>query len=184
MELMQAIKGRRSVRAYTDEPVSRAEILSLIEAAAASPSAMNLQPWSFVVVEGKERLERMSALAKRALLSLPTTDASHRTVLQDPSHNIFYGAPCLIIVCARPPSRQAAEDCCLAAHGLMLAAYSRGWGTCWIGTARPWLELPQTRSLLGLLPDQVPVAPVIVGKPASVSPPTTRHKPVVLWPAV
>lgn len=184
MELMQAIKDRRSVRDYTDEPVSREEILSLIEAAAASPSAMNLQPWSFVVVEGKERLERMSGLAKRALLAMPSADAAHRTMLQDPSYNIFYGAPCLIIVCARPPSRQAAEDCCLAAHGLMLAAHGRGWGTCWIGTARPWLELPQTRSLLGLLPDQVPVAPIIVGEPASVSAPTPRHKPLVLWPAL
>ena len=41
MELMQAIKDRRSVRDYTDEPVSREEILSLIEAAAASPASSN-----------------------------------------------------------------------------------------------------------------------------------------------
>ncbi len=183
-DLMQAIKGRRAVRAFTDEPISREEILALIEAAAAAPSSMNLQPWSFVVVEGKERLERLSGLAKRNLLSTPSADAVHRAQLEDPSFNLFLGAPCLVVVCARPPTRQASEDCCLAAQNLMLAAYAGGLGTCWIGTVRPWLELPQTRSLLGLLPDQLPIAPIVVGEPAAEPSTVARHKPAVIWSAI
>lgn len=182
MTLIQSIRDRRSVRAYTERQIPRDEILVLVEAAAAAPSAMNLQPWSFAVIEGGQRLEGLSNLAKRILLALPSTDGPSRDAFRDPSFNIFHGAPCLVVICARPPSRQAAEDCCLAAQNLMLASHDRGWGTCWIGSARPWLELPQTRSMLGLLSDQIPVAPIVVGEPAAQPPPTSRHKPLVLWP--
>lgn len=184
MPLIQAIKGRRAVRSYLDRPVPRHVIGDLIDAAAAAPSAMNLQPWSFAVIEGAERLAGMSTQAKRYLLSSRTPETSlamHRASLEDPSFNIFYGAPCLIIVCARPPSRQATEDCCLAAQNLMLAAHGRGLGSCWIGFSRPWLELRQTRASLGLLPDQVPVAPIIVGEPASLPQLPERHRPSVIW---
>lgn len=184
MNLMQAIKERRAVRSYIDRPVPRDVILDLIDAAAAAPSTMNLQPWSFAVVEGVERLAGMSTFAKRFLLSThaaETSLATHRAALEDPSFNIFYGAPCLIVVCARPPSRQATEDCCLAAQNLMLAAHGRGLGSCWIGFSRPWLELPQTRLSLGLLPDQIPVAPIIIGEPALLPRPPARHLPAVIW---
>jgi len=184
MELMDTIKGRRAVRAYTARPVPRETILSLLDAAVAAPSAMNLQPWSFAIVQGAERLAGMSDLAKRFLLSPSSTDASvatHRGTLEDPAFNLFYGAPCLIVICARPPSRQAAEDCCLAAQNLMLAAHASGLGSCWIGFARSWLEQPQTRATLGLLSDQIPVAPIIVGEPAMLPKPAQRHRPSVIW---
>lgn len=184
MNLMQAIKGRRAVTSYVAKPVPRDVILDLIDAAAAAPSAMNLQPWSFAVVEGARRLAAMSTSAKRLLLSThaaETSLATHRDLLEDPSFNIFYGAPCLVVVCARPPSRQATEDCCLAAQNLMLAAHGRGLGSCWIGFSRPWLELPQTRASLGLLPDQIPVAPIVVGEPAFLPDAPGRHRPAVIW---
>lgn len=94
MPLIQAIKGRRAVRSYLDRPVPRHVIGDLIDAAAAAPSAMNLQPWSFAVIEGAERLAGMSTQAKRYLLSSRTPETSlamHRASLEDPSFNIFYG---------------------------------------------------------------------------------------------
>lgn len=184
MDLMQAIEGRRAVRAYTTAAVPRDVVLSLIDAAVHAPSAMNLQPWAFAVVEGRDRLAGLSEVAKRHLLAAMTAEsplASHRATLEDPSFNIFYGAPCLIVICARPPSRQASEDCCLAAQTLMLAAHARSLGTCWIGFARPWLETPEAHALLGLPKDCVAVAPVIVGGPASIPPSTGRRKPTVIW---
>ena len=51
MELLQAINERRSVREYTDEPVSDAVVRELIDAALQAPSAINQQPWCFVVVK-------------------------------------------------------------------------------------------------------------------------------------
>ncbi len=184
MELRQAIEGRRAVRAYTTAAVPHDVILDLIGAAAQAPSAMNLQPWIFAVVEGQDRLDSLSDLAKRHLLTGMTADsplASHRARLGDSSFSIYYGAPCLIVICARPPSRQASEDCCLAAENLMLAAHARDLGTCWIGLSRPWLETPEAHALLGLPSDCAAVAPIIVGVPRSVPSPTERRKPTVLW---
>jgi nitroreductase len=184
MELMQAIRGRRAVRSYTARQIPRETILALVDAAIAAPSAMNLQPWSFAIVQDVERLAGMSAAAKRFLLASPLSDlalSSQRAALEDPAFDLFYGAPCLIVICARPPSRQASEDCCLAAQNLMLAAHASGLGSCWIGFARPWLEQPQIRASLGLLPDQIPVVPIIVGEPAMLPKPAARHRPSVIW---
>lgn len=60
MDIFSAMKERRSVRAYSDEPVSREDIETVIAAAGLAPSAINLQPWEFIVSYGeeKERLVR------------------------------------------------------------------------------------------------------------------------------
>ncbi len=184
MEVMNAIYGRRAVRAFTPEPVSRTTIERLIDAAIHAPSAMNLQPWSFAVIEGAARLATLSAPAKRHFLSILPADgpeAELRADLEDPAFNIFYGAPCLIIVGATSPARQASQDCCLAAQTLMLAAYDLGLGTCWIGLSTPWLQLPATRTELGLPADCLPVAPIIVGVPRSHPLPTSRNEPRIAW---
>ena len=184
MEVMNAIYGRRAVRAFTPEPVSRGTIERLIDAAIRAPSAMNVQPWTFAVVEGAARLAALSAPAKRHFLSLLPADgpeAELRPHLEDPAFNIFYGAPSLVIVGATAPAPQAIQDCCLAAQTLMLAAYDLGLGTCWIGLSTPWLQLPATRAELGLPVDCLPVAPVIVGVPQSHPLPTSRNKPTIRW---
>jgi nitroreductase len=103
-------------------------------------------------------------------------------MLAEPTFNIFYGASCLIVVCARPPVQQSMEDCCLAAQNLLLAAHAQGLGTCWIGFARPWLELAETRTELAIPADCLPVAPIIVGFPATLPSPVERRKPIVIWP--
>jgi len=58
-----------------------------------------------------------------------------------------------------------AEDCCLAAENLMLAARDEGLGTCWIGFARPWLDLPSTKHEMGLPAGHHVVAPIVLGYP-------------------
>ena len=60
MELLQAINERRSVREYTDEPVSDAALRDLIDAAIQAPSAINQQPWCFVVVKDQRLLAQIS----------------------------------------------------------------------------------------------------------------------------
>ncbi len=184
MDVMNAIYGRRAVRAFTPEAVPRSTIERLIDAAIQAPSAMNLQPWAFTVIEGAERLAGFSAPAKRqalATLSADGPEAQLRARLEDPAFNIFYGAPSLIVVSGTAPTRQAAQDCCLAAQTLMLAAYDRGLGTCWIGLATPWLQLSDTRTELGMPADWMPVAPIIVGVPQSHPLPTSRRKPEIAW---
>jgi nitroreductase len=56
MQLKEAIHGRRAVRDYTDQPADKAAVTTLIEAAIRAPSAINQQPWAFVVVQDKALL--------------------------------------------------------------------------------------------------------------------------------
>ena len=168
MELMDVIKNRRAVREYTDAEIDRATIERLIGAAVLAPSAMNLQPWAFAALLGRERIEGYAKRAKEWLLaSLSQTayDPSIRHMLEDPQFALFYHAPALVVVLAKSSGTQAAEDCCLAAENLMLAARNEGLGSCWIGFARPWLDLPATKAELKLPEQCHVVAPIVLGHP-------------------
>jgi len=182
MDLLTAIAGRRAVRAYTDEPVDRKTIERLLDAAVEAPSAMGLEPWAFVVLEGRDRLRRFSDDVKDGLRRGEGESSPHlREMLADPSFNIFYGAPALVIVCATSRQTQAAEDCCLAAQNFMLAAHAEGLATCPIGLSRVWLNQPATKLRLGIPGEYVPVFPVILGHPAERPASHGRLAPAVLW---
>ena len=62
METKDAIYGRRSVRKYTNEPVSDEDLMEVINAGLMAPSGINLQPWYFVVIKSKEKLKEMSEI--------------------------------------------------------------------------------------------------------------------------
>ena len=118
MDLNEAIHSRRSVRAYKDEPLTRETVDKLIRAAVQAPSASNRQPWAFVVIQGNERLQGLSERAKQHRLTDtqdPPSD-SLRARLMDSGYNLFHGAGTLIVICATPVYRYAAEDCSLAAE--------------------------------------------------------------------
>ena len=183
MDVLQAISERRAVRAYTDEELDRATVERLIHSAVQAPSAMDLEPWAFVVFEGKGRLRGFSEQARRVLLANPEEGESPkmRAMLSDPAFNIFYDAPVLVVICATSPQSQAAEDCCLAAQNLMLAAHAEGVATCPIGLARPWLDLPATRVALGIPQDWNPVFPVILGRAREHPASPGRRAPRLMW---
>lgn len=184
MEVINAIYQRRAVRSYTDKVPDKWAIDSLLRAAVQAPSAMNDQPWAFVIIEDRALLKRISDRAKTFMLV--QMDGSGRedltTMLGDPQFNIFYNAPELILICATESTPQACEDCCLAAQTLMLAAHDMGLATCPIGFARPWLNLPDAKAELGIPVELTPVFPVIVGYPKEIPDPHGRKNPeVVLW---
>ena len=183
MELLQAINARRSVREYTDEPVSDAALRELIDAAIQAPSAINQQPWCFVVVKDPPLLARISDQAKAHLLKASLGAPAHpfRDMLNDPKFHIFYHAPVLIVIAAAQPTDWAVEDCALAAENLMLAAYGAGLGTCWIGFAQHWLGTADGKSALGLPLSYTPIAPVIVGHPLRRPAPAPRKAPSIRW---
>jgi nitroreductase len=183
MELMQAINGRRSVREFTDENVSDGVLHELIVAAIQAPSAINQQPWCFVVVKNPPLLAHISDRAKAHLLKASLGAAAHpfRDMLNDPKFHIFYHAPALIVIAAAQPTDWAVEDCALAAENLMLAAYEAGLGTCWIGFAQHWLGTADGKAALDLPPSYVPVAPIIVGHPRRRPAPVPRKTPSIRW---
>ena len=182
MDVIEAIYHRRSVRDYKPDAVAPELIDALAAAAIQAPSAMNLQPWAFFLVEGRGALSQYSERAKRHLVETlePGSPLYHyRGQLSDPAFDIFYGAPLLTVIAATCDTVQAAEDCCMAAQNMMLAAYGMGLGTCCIGFARPWLSLPETKAELGLADTYAPIVPVVVGYPRTAAPLVPRRQPEI-----
>jgi nitroreductase len=184
MDINAAIAGRRSTRDFTAQVVDDQTIRRLIDAAVLAPSASNGQPWTFTVVRDQALLDRVSAAAKSHLLATLPAGPEHdrrRASLTDASFQLFYDAPALIVISGRSQKPWVVEDCSLAAQNLMLAAYSLGLGTCWIGLSQSYLNTTEGKAVLGLPDAWVPVAPIIVGCPKAEIAPTTRNEPEIRW---
>jgi nitroreductase len=171
MDLIEAIYGRRAVRSYINKDVPLGAIRGLIEAAIQAPSALNLQPWAFVLVQGRKRLADYSERAKLHFLEhfCPGSDprGQMREKLTEAGFNIFYDAGTLIVVYAKPNGGQfGLGDCYLAAQNLMLAAHAAGLATCPIGFAQPWLDTDEVKSDLGVPSQYTAVIPLVLGYPA------------------
>ena len=151
MNLMDALKGRRSVRRYKDEPVSRDYIRALLEAAETAPSAGNLRSREYIVVT---RPHLMAMLAAAAY-----------------GQSQLASAPVLIVVCADPirSGRRygdrgqlfSIQDAAAATTTLLLAAHDMGLGACWNGA----FDDDMVREILDLPDRLVPTAIVSAGWP-------------------
>jgi nitroreductase len=183
--IADAIFHRRSIRKYSAREVEREKVRKLLVAAVQAPSAMNQQPWVFGVFHGCHRLRDYSERAKQHLVATypPTFELHSRSELYErASYDLFHRANTLIVIYATRGRLHPNEDCCLAAENLMLAAYGMGLGTCPIGYARPWLDLPATKRELEVPEELSAVFPVVVGYPAALPGPTPRDEPnVVSW---
>lgn len=129
MDILELIKSRRSCRSYTDKPIPKKTVERIIEAGINAPSAMNRQPWRFIVLDDKARIQKISKLiveqVKKKMPSYTPRDVA------DP---FFYGAPLVIFITAEE-NDWASADCALAAQNMMLYARSEGIGSCFIGFA-------------------------------------------------
>ena len=150
MDLFEAISGRRSVRDYTSQRPDDSIIAQLLTAAVNAPSARNGQPWRFTVVRDPELLDRLSTEAKAyQLAALPAGHGNEerRARMADPANHLLHHAPALVLISAVEPSTWAAEDCALAAQNLMLAGWSLGLGSCWIGNVQFYLNTPEGKRM-------------------------------------
>jgi nitroreductase len=184
MELMDVLQNRRAVREYTDARIEKPTVERLIRAAILAPSAVNLQPWTFAALLDPESIERYGRRGREWLLAnfaQTSFDAHLHDLVKDPKFVMFHGAPALVIILAKTSTTQAAEDCCLAAENLMLAARNEGLGTCWIGLARPWLDLPATKAELKVPGNLRVVAPIILGYPRSWPESHGRNPAEIYW---
>ena len=179
-EVFNAIYQRRATRSYTGAAVEHATIAELIDAAIQAPSAMNAQPWAFVVLTGADRLSNLSQRIKTFLSTYAELASPELRQVFASHENLFYGAPALVIVCATATQRQAAEDCAMAAQNFMLAAFACGLATCPIGLARPWLERPEVKAELGIPADLTPVVPLALGYTRESPPSPGRRAPRII----
>jgi coenzyme F420-0:L-glutamate ligase / coenzyme F420-1:gamma-L-glutamate ligase len=164
--VLRAMRERRSVRRYNDQPVERATIQTLLTAANWAPSAHNRQPWRFVVIEtqaAKEQLAR--AMGDRLRADLQADGLPVEAIDQDVnrSYTRITSAPVLVLFClsmqdmdAYPDDRRASKEymlgvqsVALAAQNFMLAAHDAGLATCWLSAplfcpdvVRAALDLP------------------------------------------
>ncbi len=163
MELFEVIEGRKSIRAFKPDSVPKETIEEILQLAVKAPSAINLQPWEFTVVSGREK-ERLckrllKAYGERRVSCSPQTtgplppevDRRRRELFQEmrpfvdqlevPFEDFinegsfdFYGAPTAIIISMDRVFPKSRSLCIGAALGyLVLAAHAHGLGTCPIG---------------------------------------------------
>jgi nitroreductase len=169
-DVFRNIYTRRAVRDYRPDDVPDDILRELIKAGTYAPSAVNRQPWRFVVIKDRDMICRLSARAKKMLLenAEKATDPHVKQLLNAmrmPEFNIFHNAPVLVLIFAAPDAYSPEYDCALAAENMMLAARSLGIGSCWIGFGMP---LGSDREVLDEL--KVPanhklIAPLIFGYP-------------------
>jgi nitroreductase len=183
LTVRDAIFGRSSVRAYTPQLVDRPALQMLLEAAVRAPTAMQGEPWQFVIVQDAARLKRLSELAKKFFAE----EARHlhpvrssQDVVSHPDFNVFYDAGTLVVICARAKDSSVVADCWLAAENLMLAAQPMGLGTCVIGSSVSALNTLESQKELGIPAGITAVVPIVVGYPRSAVQPTARHPPLIL----
>lgn len=121
-EVLKAIADRRSIRSYTDEPVSDEMLQKLIKAAEQAPSAVNRQPIHFTFVRSAEILKAFSDEA--------------RTHLSDPTMDILRGAKLVCFLFAEIPGVFTPIDAGIAVENLALAAHDLGLGSVILGMPR------------------------------------------------
>ena len=137
MEVLDAIKARRSVRAYSPDAVPDELLDKVLEAGRLAPSAHNGQPWHFIVVKDEAKRQEMSKARWAKFLK---------------------EAPVVIVGCgdAKASPEWYVVDTTIALQNMVLAATSEGLGTCWIGSfdealIRKLLKLPDHMKVVAMI---------------------------------
>ncbi len=129
-EILNNIKQRRSVRAYTKQQISETDLNTILEAALYAPSGMNYQTWHFTAVQNNDKLQLLNDCIKKAFAKSDDLHLQERGSNQ--SYCCYYHAPTLVIVSNESTQWWAAMDCACAIQNMFLAATSLGISSCWI----------------------------------------------------
>lgn len=159
MDLMEAIKTRRSIRRFKEVPVPESLLKDALNAARLAPSADNTQPWKFVVVRDEQTKLRLAAACN--------------------GQKFIAQAPVVLVACGLPDEAfqtvggymsSHVIDVSIAIDHLTLAAHASGLGTCWIA----WFKEDKVREVLGIPEDVRVVALTPIGYPAETPERTPR----------
>jgi len=156
---METIFKRRSIRKYTEKPVSEEELEGILRAGMAAPSSDNDQEWEFVIIEKSE--------TKAAIIGMNKYAGALKT------------APLCIVVCAdmnkvsEPDYIYWIQDLSASAQNMLLAATSMGLGGLWIGLAA--CQRQEISKLISLPPNIEPLMLLAVGTPQKTKDPIDRY---------
>ena len=183
MAFSDVLLKRRSIRKYLDKPVEMDLLKDIIHESTLAPSAGNEQPWKFIIVQNTHVLKIISEACKETLLARIAANPNdyakkYERMLQNDSFNVFYNAPCLVLILGESHVKNLLFDCTLAASYFMMSAAAKGLGTCWINFARE-LTNPALLEQIGVPEDHTIVAPIIIGYPA-IEPSPPKRKPATI----
>jgi len=161
MEVIEAILTRRSIRKYSREKITDKQIGIILKAAMYAPSAMNQQPWHFIVIDDREKLNLIMEV--------------------HPYSKMLKEAGLAILVCGDERLQLSkgywVVDCGAATQNLLLAAHGIGLGAVWLGV-HPREERKSGIRKIFHLPDHVqPFSLISIGYPAEEKPVPQRFKP-------
>jgi len=184
MTFKELLKNRRSVRNFEDKPVSIEVIRTLINESVLAPSAGNEQPWKFIVVRNKEMMRRISEESKKNILARINANPDdyakkYQKMLENESFNIFYNAPCLVMILGSTQLKNLYVDCALAASYFMFGAAAQGLGTCWINFGTEVYDV-ELKNDLGIPAESTIVAPIIAGYPVKIPAAPKRKEPEII----
>jgi len=157
---MEFILSRRSIRAYTPEPVSDETVKEILTAAMAAPSAGNQQPWHFVVINDRQLLDDVPKFHPHSKMITQASVAV--AVCGDLNIETHKGMWIL--------------DCSAATQNLLLAAHAMGLGAVWLGIYPREGRMEGLRKLLHLPEHIIPLSLVPIGFPAERKPPSERFQ--------
>jgi nitroreductase len=156
---MKAILERRSIRKYTDEPISDKNLKELLQAAMAAPSAGNQQSWEFIIVEDKKILNEITKI--------------------HPYSQMLKNAPLAIVVCADLDKETNkgywVQDCAAATENILIAAQYKRLGAVWLGVYPREGRVKGLKELLNLPVRVIPLSIVSIGHPAEKKEPSNRY---------
>ncbi len=152
MELYEGIISRRSIRKYTGEKIGDDQIKALIKAGMYAPSARNMRPWHFIIIDNSEVMKKIMKIHP------------YSSMLSEASH--------AIVVCGDEKLENGPGyyklDCSAATQNILLAAHSMGLGAVWLGVEPRPERIKGISSILGL-PDYIhPLSIISVGVPVKI----------------
>jgi nitroreductase len=155
------ILKRRSIRRFEERLVDEEKITTLLRAGMAAPSAMNSQPWEFVVVTDEPLLKKMRAAMEFGKMESPLVIA----VLGSPK------------VAANPAGETFwVQDCVAAVENILIAAANIDLGAVWVGVYPRLRRMAAVREILSIPADVFPLCLLYIGYPAEQKPATSKYK--------
>jgi nitroreductase len=146
MDAFETIRTMLAVRRYQDRPVPEATLRRVVEAGRLTGSAKNLQPWHFIVVQDRQALQKLGAIARTGA-------------------HVAQAAAAVVVLVEKTPF--AVSDASRAIQSMLLAAWAEGVGSNWVGfggleAVKALLHVPASLDVLAILPLGYPVG--IVGR--------------------
>jgi nitroreductase len=161
MELFDTILTRRSIRKYTSQKIKPDLVDKIIKAGMYAPSAVNKQPWHFIVFEDRKTMQEIMNVHQSSAMLAEAQTAILVCYDEHMQHDEGYGA----------------VDCSNATQNMLLAAHALGLGACWVGIYPRLKRMEALHSIFGLPQHVKAFAVIALGYPAEKKNMAERFKP-------